>query len=1081
MTDLFYRRPRLLVLTICLIIVAGLSSYSVMPRMEDPFMRDRAARVHTVFPGADAERVESLVTEKLEAKLREIEEIKELRSLSRAGISTILIELRGDVYEVDSVWSRIRDKVADAHPELPPGALEPDFERMNMKAYALLVALTWDRSDPPNFAVLRRLADQLDDRIKAIPGTEETDVFAAPQEEYLVSVRPDAIAALGLTAHSVAQQIGASDAKRSAGQLQGERSQLLLEVDSELDAMERIESTPIQDGAAGQFVQLRDIATVNKGIREPPLSASFVGGHRAITVGAYVRGDYRIDRWSADANELFGDFEKTLPKGVSLVTIFEQNSYVETRLATLVGNLLLGGAAVVAVILLMMGWRSALIVTSALPLSALMVLAGLRLLEIPIHQMSVTGLIIALGLLIDNAIVIVDEVTHQLREGCSPQQAVSKSVRHLAVPLFGSTLTTALAFAPIALMAGPAGEFVGSIAVSVILAICSSFVLAMTVVPALTAFASRLTGDRRGMIHQGFSSALLTRIYRFSLTWIFRHPVAGILLGVALPIAGFVQSQHLPEQFFPASDRDQFFLDLELPMHASLAEMSDTAARIRERMLQYDQVQDVHWFVGESAPPFYYNMIARRKNVARYAQGLVKLKQAEGAQELIHQLQAELDREFPQVRTLVRQLEQGPPFDGPVEVRLSGPDLQLLQALGDEIRAVMASTPNVIHTRAELSEPLAKLALQVDEESVLLAGLDHAALAQQLNDKLEGTVGGTVLEATEELPVRVRVGERDRSQFNKLASLDFVPARKTMDAPSGTYAGVPMSAVATIELHSDFGVIPRFNGERMNEVQAFITAGVLPASVLAAFNERLDASGFTLPHGYRMEYGGEAAKRDEAIGNLMANVSVLMVLMAATLVLSFRSFRAATLIAIVGGLSIGLGLGALWLFDYPFGFMAIIGAMGLMGVAINDAIVVLAAIRGDEQARAGDPTAVTDVVVRATRHIVATSLTTMAGFTPLVLGGGGFWPPLAIAIAGGVGGATILALYFVPSGYILAMCVTKSRRSAASNETVSAGDAIVSAADGPSGSQAHAAGDCATDQSDADVAVADLASADHKP
>lgn len=275
------------------------------------------------------------------------------------------------------------------------------------------------------------------------------------------------------------------------------------------------------------------------------------------------------------------------------------------------------------------------------------------------------------------------------------------------------------------------------------------------------------------------------------------------------------------------------------------------------------------------------------------------------------------------------------------------------------------------------------------------------------------------MEATEELPVRVRVDNDLRGELGQIQSLDMLAA-----APdeSGRRARVPLSAVADVELQAEISAIPRFNGRRMNEVQGFITAGVLPAEVLGKFRKRLEEVEFEMPPGYSYEFGGEAEKRNDAIGNLLASVGVLMVLMVATLVLSFGSFRVASLVGVVGVLSVGLGLGALWLFGYPFGFMAIVGCMGLAGVAINDTIVVLASLREDKQARVGNPTAVREVVVRCTRHVVATSLTTMAGFTPLVISGGGFWPPLAISIAGGVGGATILALFFVPSAYIMAMC-----------------------------------------------------------
>ncbi|MFG0240974.1 MAG: efflux RND transporter permease subunit, partial [Gimesia chilikensis] len=281
------------------------------------------------------------------------------------------------------------------------------------------------------------------------------------------------------------------------------------------------------------------------------------------------------------------------------------------------------------------------------------------------------------------------------------------------------------------------------------------------------------------------------------------------------------------------------------------------------------------------------------------------------------------------------------------------------------------------------------------------------------------TLGGSILEETEELPVRIRVPHDRRGSLENIASLQLISSKKT---PDGQAQYVPLTAIAEVRMSSEIAAISHFNGERMNEVQAYIKAGVLPAKVLADFQKRLQQAGYELPPGYRLEWGGEASKRDDAVGNLMANVGVLMVLMVATLVLSFSSFRVAGLVGAVGILSIGLGLGMLWLFGFPFGFMAIVGSMGLAGVAINDAIVVLAELRANPQARKGDRVVVRDVVLRSTRHVVATSLTTVAGFIPLVLAGGGFWPPLAITIAGGVGGATLLALYFIPSAYILVMC-----------------------------------------------------------
>lgn len=1024
-----------MLLAICLIMVSGLSSFFILPRMEDPQLVERGAFINTAFPGAEPSRVEALVSEKIEDALNEIDEIKEVRSISREGVSTILLELRDEVVDSDRVWSKIRDRLSDVQSDLPAGAGIPDFDEMDFKAYALMVALTWDRTGPVNYALLQRWAKQLEDRLQTVVGTEKAELFGEPSEEILVSLDSSQLVALNLTVADVARQISFSDTKVSAGQLRGESEDVLIEIVGELDSRQRIENIPIRYRGDTGFVRLGSLATVQKTIADPPDSLTVIGGKRAIVVGGFVRPNHRIDIWSDEVAGALDEFETQLPPGIGLDRMFVQNDYVSTRLATLVQNLLLGAVAVFCVIFFLMGWRSALVVSIALPLAAMMVLFGMRLTDTPIHQMSITGLIIALGLLIDNAIVIVEEMSIKMRQGASPGEAVSQSVSHLFLPLLGSTLTTAFAFAPIALMPGPAGEFVGSIATNVIIAIFSSFFLAMTIIPAISAKINelhrRFTGpessapDRRqAWWNAGFSSPRLTELYQRSLEFVFQRPVIGLILGMIFPILGFWGATTLDEQFFPPSDRDQLHIELELSPQSSLASTLETSRQIRELLMDDPVVKRVDWFVGESAPAFYYNLIPRRSRVSQYAQAMVQLTTAEDQAETIHRFQSMLDQRFPHARVLVRQLEQGPPFDAPVEVRLFGPDLDQLQKIGSQLRGVLVNTPGVIHTRSETDEALPKIALKINEENVQAAGLNLADIAFQLNAATEGAIGGSVVESTEELPIRVRLDDRHRTDLRSLASVEIVNGnvQSTPESDLDDYRGIPISAIAEMELDSEYGSITHLAGRRMNELQAFIPAGVLPSTVLTEFQNRLDESGFELPPGYLLIYGGESAKRDEAVGNLMANVGILMILMITTLVLSFGSFRVASIVGMVGALSIGLGMGALWVFGFPFGFTAIVGTMGLMGVAINDTIVVLAAIQGDPAASAGDRVALRNVVNQSTRHIVSTSLTTMAGFTPLIIAGGGFWPPLAVSIAGGVGGATILALYFAPSAYLLFMC-----------------------------------------------------------
>ncbi len=1004
----FFREPRLTILILALILVDGLAALSLLPRLEDPELSPRAAVITTLLPGASAERVEALVTEPIEEELSEVEEIALVRSSSRPGLSTLTLEVQDDTTNFSEVWSKVRSELRDAEAALPPQASRPEFEEREPKAYAAIVALKWESESPPNAAVMRRYGRELEELLRGLNGTEKVERFGFPREEIQVLLSPEALDAYGLTVGQVAQQLRNSDVKRSAGRLRSDGNELLVELDP-FDSLARIGSTVIRTGISQQSVAVASLARLSRGQRTPPDDRVVVEGRPAVVVAAKVISSRRVDQWASQAREALKQFSQRLPTGLDQQVLFDQSRFTEQRLLTLRTNLLLGAALVAVVVFVMMGWRSALAVSMALPLSCLMVLSGMKILGVPIHQMSVTGLIIALGLLIDNAIVVVDEVNLQLDKGLDEEAAVVGTVRHLGVPLLSSTLTTVLAFMPLVLMPGPAGEFVGSISITVILALLGSLFLSLALVPLFLLRFRRL--PTLGAPHRFWNAGVHFGQEGYSrvLAWLFRFPVAPIVLSLLVPVYGFWASSQLQEQFFPPSDRAQCEITLELPAGQTLATTEQLAENIRDLCLKSGSVEEIHWYLGRGAATFYYNLLSVRRQAPNYAQGMVLLTPGKGLERAINKLQSELDRAFPEARVLLRQLEQGPPFDAPVEIRLMGSDVAQLRNLGEELRRLLASIPEVTHALTTLSEERPKLELVLASGEADLVQLEAAAIAAGLEDSLDGADGGSVLEATEEIPVRVRLDEA-RTRFTRLLALPLSPdQRRTLLVQN----------LGELRLAPDVPVIDRRNRVRVNSVQAFIRAGVLPSVVLNRFRELMEEARFELPPGYTLEVGGESAERNEAVGNLLGSAGALAVLMSATLVLAFRSFRMAFQIGLVAFSSVGLSLAALNLFGYPFGFMAIVGAMGLVGVAINDSIVVLAAIREDEQARTGEPQAMARVVSSSTRHVLTTTLTTMAGFTPLFLDGGRFWPPLAVAIAGGVSGATLLALFFSPAVYRL--------------------------------------------------------------
>lgn len=1023
MSNLFYRNVQLLLLTICLIVVWGLSAFLTMPRLEDPVLTQRNALIKTAFPGATVERVETLVTDKIEEELSDIEEIKHLESTSRPSFSIISIELKDTVKgkDADEVWSRVRNRITDAIPQLPSEASRPRFEKLEIKANALIVALTWNLKEPTDYTILRRLSEELKDQLRYIPGTTKVEMFGDPDEEIIVEISPSDLASLGLTAPELSRQILSSDAKVAAGQLRSSNNDLLFEVEDELDSLERINRIPIRFGNSGQFSRLGDIAQVKKATVEPLASLALVSGQPAIALEVLVEPEKRLDDWKHAADQTIEKFRAQLPSDISLKVLLDQSRYVSARIGIVLRELLIGSVLAMIVLYFMMGWRAALVVAVTLPLSSLIVFGAMQVLKVPLHQMSITGLIIALGLLVDNSIAVVDEVQVRLHKGMAPEQAIADSIKYLGVPLLSSTTSTVLAFLPIALAPGGVGEFTGTIGLSSILGLIASLITSLTILPAVAGklhdWTHRGHTSRDVWWETGFSHPQLTRVYRWTLDKALARPVIAVSMSLILPIAGFAVAPHLDMEFFPPSGRDQFYIELELPIQASLEKTESTVLQARQLIQKHQEVTDVHWFIGKSAPKIYYNIINNRENSSNYAQGLVQLQPNVSPLPVIQTLQKELDQAFPSAIVWARQLEQGPPFEAPIELRLYGPDLQRLQELGNQMRLVLDQVPDVLHTRATLAEALPKLSLKIDEEEARLAGLDKSAIAQQLDNSLEGAVGGSVLEDTENLPVRVRLSNSQRGSLDQISSLDLLSNNTPTSGQER--ARIPLSAVGDVQLMPDVATIFRRNRQRVNKLQGLLSAGVLPAKVLGDFQHRLAASDFKLPSGYSLDLGGEAETRSTAVTNLLSTVSVLLVLMVGTLVLAFNSFAIAGVLGLIAILAAGFGLGSLSVFGYPFGFNPILATIALIGIGINEATVVLAALLEDPLAQQGDRSGVREVVVHATRHLISTTITDMCGFFPLLFDSTGFWPPFAIVMIGGLVGITQLSLYCVPPAFLV--------------------------------------------------------------
>ena len=1009
METLTFRQPRIVALALLVIIAAGLASLLAIGRQEDPTITNIFGTVTTIVPGADPARVEALVTQPIEDALREVSEVDLIESTSATGISIVAVELGVTVPDdrIAQVWAEIRDDLSALSPSLPADALEPEFDTDRSSAYAAIAALSANPGVPTT--ILGRYARDLAQDLRNIPGTELVEIFGAPEDEVLITLDPTATAALGLTASDISRAIASGDAKGPAGRVRPSGSDLLISVAGEVETLDRLGDIVIRRSDNGAVTYLSQVAEITRGPRLPRSELAIYNGKPAVLVAAKLESGLQVDVWSGFVRDEVAAYKTGMPTGTDLDLTFDQSRYTADRLTEVGTNMAIGVSLVVGVLLLTLGLRSAVIVAVILPVVTLATLFTMNLIGLAIHQMSVTGLIVALGLLVDAGIVMTDEVGQRLEKGMSRIRAAGQSVKRLFAPLLASTVTTALSFTPLILLPGPAGDFVGSIAIAVVIMLSWSFVVAVTLTPAIAGHLLPANGTRGGI-----RGGALSRGFAATLRWSVNNPVRSVALALVLPVTGFAAMPTLKAQFFPGVDRDQFTIEVDLAPGSGIDDTQAIVARLNAELTADNRIEQVMWVVGRSAPAFYYNIVGARENAPGHAQALLTTISPQATEAVLRDLQRDLAPVAPEADILVRGLVQGPPVNAPVELRFVGNDLAGLRSLGDEARRIISGVGAVLVSRATIGGGAPKATITVDEAQAQLLGLDLAQISGQLQAGLEGITGGSMVEGDEELPIRVRLGDATRGSVQAIRDLPILRPDAAQLAAQGRWPALPLSAISDVRIEPAASTITRRNGERANTVQAFILRDVLPEEALVQVRAALDEAGFAVPRGMRLELGGDSDARADTLSDLLASLGLIVTLSIAAIALTFNSFRLTAVVLVVSGLSAGLSLLALAVFQYPFGINAIIGVIGSIGVSINAAIIILSGLSADDRAASGDREAMVDVVMGSSRHIVSTTITTFGGFLPLILAGGGFWPPFAMSVAGGVLLSTVVSFYFTP-------------------------------------------------------------------
>ena len=1004
--DLYLDRPRIFLLAMLFIIAGGLLSYDSLPRQENPQLAERWANITAVLPGATPQRIETQIADVLETQLREIDEIKIIDSTSLSGVVRVGLELKEIIGkgETDEVWAKVQETLSQSAALVPPGT-NISFNHSGPPT-TVLFALQWRGDGDPQMVILSRLANQFKRKLANITNSKQALVYGDTKEEIFVGADLDLLTDAGMNIQSIAIAIDRYDSKRAIGNIVGQDAEFRIKAQDNISLINDLKKLPLKISDDYQAIRLEDVATVEKLPVDPPIEIVSYNGIPSVFVE--VRGKFaqRTDLYSKAVLRVADIFKEGLPDEIGLEVIFNESDFVEEKFSFLMQSILLATFIVLFLSYLLLGPRSAVIVSAVVPLTILLVLIGCTILQVPLHQTSVTGIILSLGLLIDNSIIVVEDYRYRKSQKLVNREAIYASIKHLSLPLLAATVTTGLAFMPMAAGKGASPEFVGDMAITIILAVSSSLFLALTVVPVLlktmedSNFLNLNKSKNIGFSHQG----LRTR-YRAFLAWALFKPSRALVLSLILPILGFVSFGFLDTDFFPNQGKSMFKVEVELDANASIYATNQRVTSIRDQVLLEDYVTRDMWWVGRRLPRLLYNIIGGPSGEGsdNLATGVFFASSYSQMDSSLANLAKRLEKDHADVRVRVSKFTNGPPVEFPVNIAIFGDDNQVLKSLGEELKSILAKSPQVSDVLADQSASVTGLEINLDEVNLAFSSKSSQEIIDQISASTRGIYAGSMLDGNKEVPIRIKNKNREASEVNQTAFL----------AINSVEGFDYVESFSDISYTSEINQINRYQGTRNNAVKAAVYPGTLASTVLNDVAAELKAFEDSLPVGYSIAQFGDAEERAESFGQLFSTFFLFLGLIVMTLVMILNSFRQASIILLVGTLCIGLGFLGMFVGFQNFGFIGLVGIVGLAGLAINDSIVVLSHLNEDAGTGQVSKDTLIETTVRSTRHILTTSLTTMGGLLPLLFDK--FFETLAWAMCFGVMGSALLALLLIPS------------------------------------------------------------------
>ncbi len=987
---------------VVLLTLAGITSFITMPRSEDPQVAPPATSIIVVYPGASPADIEQLIVDPIEEAINELDDIKKFNSESNDGMALINVEFTGDS-DAGEKYTDVVQKVGQVRNTLPPDIMSIDLIKWAISNTNILqVAIS---SDSASYARLKKDAERLKKKLERIPGVKRAKIWAIPDQQIRVSLNMSKMAALKIPLKQVTGALQSANVNIPAGSMDIGDRKFNIRTSGRFTSLEEIRNTIIH-ARAGRPLRLKDIARVEFTDEDQTYKARYNGRRSVFLTMSQKEGTNIFNVIEAAKGEI-NAFRQNLEDGTRLFYVFDQSRSVARRLNVFFYNLAQGMLLVGFIIFLAFGFNLSVVITLVIPLSIVIAIAFVDMSGYGLQQMSIVAMVIALGLLVDNAIVVTENIIRFRESGHSRIEAAVRGVGQVGWAVVSSTVTTVLAFVPIIMMQDMTGKFIRSMPVTVVYILLASLLLALTLTPFLASRFLKKEPDTEPRWLMRRFNTFTARNYRKRLHTVLAHPKRTLALTMAVFLGSLTLFPLVGVSFFPKAEKNQFIINVNTPMGSTL-DYTDNITRRVEAML--DKAAPIAGYasnIGRGNPQIYYNVQPKNES-SNHAQLFVQFRTED--KDVIASFLDSLRREtarIPGARIDVKEFQQGPPVEAPIAIKILGDDLSVLTRLARDVETMMRRTAGIINIENPLATSATDIHVRINREKAAISGIALHEIDQTIRAALTGQEIGTYRDNEgEDYPLVLRLPRPDRMHMHDFSEI-------YLHTPSGE--AVPLSQLAQITFQETPAVITHFKTERNVTLKADAGDGFSVDGLTAGLIKQLD--NYNWPRGYGYYVGGELESRQESFGGMGKAALVALIAIFGVLVLQFRSFRQPLIVFSAIPLAITGSILALLISGYSFSFTAFIGLTSLIGIVINNSIIL---VDYTNQLRA-EGMAIKEALIRAgeTRFtpIILTTATTIGGLLPLTLGGGTLWAPMGWTIIGGLTLSTVLTLLIVPTLY----------------------------------------------------------------